>query len=141
MFASLLTDIQLDQFILHCTPGIYNKIKEYLNDKWWDDTQPAEAKVDKTLKQINEEVPPELDMLEVPKVLGDVFEALFGAIFLDSGHNLPVVWSVYRRLCPALDKVVANHPLNIKKQLLREVPRCGQRGVLLPRRRVVELFL
>ena len=25
---SLLTDIQLDQFIFHCTPGIYNKIKE-----------------------------------------------------------------------------------------------------------------
>ena len=36
MFASLLTDIQLDHFILHCTPGIYNKIKECLEDKWWD---------------------------------------------------------------------------------------------------------
>ena len=71
--------------------------------------------MDKTLKQINEEDPPELDMVEVPKVLGDVFEALFGAIFLDSGHDLSVVWSVYRRLCPTLDKVVANPPLNTKK--------------------------
>jgi len=125
MFASLLTDIQLDQFILHCTPGIYNKIKEYLDDKWWDETQPAEVKMDKTLKQINEEDPPELDMVEVPKVLGDVFEALFGAIFLDSGHDLAVVWSVYRRLCPTLDKVVANPPLNIKKQLLEKFPIVG----------------
>lgn len=122
MFASLLTDIQLDQFILHCTPGIYNKIKEYLDDKWWDETQPAEVKVDKTLKQINEEDPPELDMVEVPKVLGDVFEALFGAIFVDRGHDLPVVWSVSRHLCPALDKVVDNPPLNIKKQLLEKFP-------------------
>ena len=81
--------------------------------------------MDKTLKQINEEDPPELDMMEVPKVLGDVFEALFGYIFLDSGHDLSVVWSVYRRLCPTLDKVVANPPLNIKKQLLEKFPTVG----------------
>jgi hypothetical protein len=66
MFTSLLKVIHLDQFILHCTPGIYNKIKEYLNNKWWDETQQALVKVDKTLKQINEEDPQELDMVEVP---------------------------------------------------------------------------
>ena len=82
MFASLLTDIQLDHFILHCTPGIYNKIKEYLEDKWWDETTTAEMRMDKTLEQINEDDIPELDMVEVPKVLDDVFEVLFGAIFL-----------------------------------------------------------
>ena len=38
--------------------------------------------MDKTLEQINEDDIPELDMVEVPKVLDDVFEALFGAIFL-----------------------------------------------------------
>ena len=45
-------------------------------------------KVDKTLKKINEEEPPELDMVEVPEVLGDFFKAMFGAIFFDSGHDL-----------------------------------------------------
>ena len=125
MFASLLTEIKLDQFILHCTPGIYNKIRDYLEDKWWDESQPVGKKVDKALKQINEEDPPELDMVEVPKVLGDVFEALFGGIYLDSGHDLEVVWAVYRRLCPNLDQVVSNPPINIKKQLLEKFPVVG----------------
>ena len=57
--------------------------------------------------------------------MGDVFEALFGAIFIDSGHDLTVVWSIYRRLCPSLDKVLANPPLNIKKQLLEKFPVVG----------------
>jgi hypothetical protein len=59
------------------------------------------------------------------KVLGDVCEAIFGYVFLDSGHYLSVVWSVYRRLCPTLDKVVANPPLYIKKQLLEKFPTVG----------------
>ena len=123
MFASLLTDIGLDKFILHCTPGIYKKIKEYLEERWWDIED--KDKVDKTLKQINEEEPPELDMVEVPKVLGDVFEALFGAIYLDSGHDLDTVWSIYRSLCPDLDQVLKNPPLNMKKQLLEKFPTVG----------------
>jgi len=125
MFASHLTDLRLDQFILHCTPGIYNKVKEYLEDKNLDEAVSTVKQVDKTLKQINEEDPPEIEMVEVPKVLGDVFEALFGAIYLDSGHDLKVVWDTYRRLCPNLDEVVANPPLNMKKQLLERFPTPG----------------
>ncbi len=33
-----------------------------------------------------------------PKALADVFEALIGAIFLDSGHSLEVVWRVLEPL-------------------------------------------
>ena len=61
-------------------------------------------------------------MVEVPKVLGDVFEAIIGAVFLDCGHDLPTVWRVYNRLCPQLDSVVANPPLNLKKQLVEKFP-------------------
>jgi len=35
-----------------------------------------------------------LDDIEVPKALGDVFESVAGAIFLDSGMSLDVVWRV-----------------------------------------------
>lgn len=38
------------------------------------------------------------ETLEVPKALGDVFEALIGAVFLDSGKSLPIVWKVIYRL-------------------------------------------
>jgi hypothetical protein len=36
--------------------------------------------------------------LEVPKALGDIFESLAGAIYLDSGMSLDTVWKVYYRI-------------------------------------------
>ena len=45
-----------------------------------------------------------------------------GAVFLDSGHCLKTVWEVYLKLCLFLDDVVANPPLNMKKQLLERFP-------------------
>ena len=43
--------------------------------------------------------------MEVPKVLGDVFEALVAAVFLDCGMNVDVVWRVfYPMLQPFIGK-------------------------------------
>lgn len=33
--------------------------------------------------------------IEVPKVLGDIFESLVGAVFLDSDMSLDAVWRVF----------------------------------------------
>lgn len=33
--------------------------------------------------------------VEIPKVLGDIFESVAGAIYLDSGLSLDTLWSVY----------------------------------------------
>ncbi len=32
---------------------------------------------------------------EIPKVLGDIVESVAGAIYLDSGLSLDIVWGVY----------------------------------------------
>ena len=82
----------------------------------------SDNSIEKTVKQLTEEDIPELELVEVPKVLGDVFEALIGAIFIDSGHNLELVWSIYRKLCPGLEDVVRNPPQNFKKELLEKYP-------------------
>jgi len=34
------------------------------------------------------------EYIDVPKVLGDLFESLIGAIYLDSGKNLMKVWEI-----------------------------------------------
>ncbi|CAM6031844.1 unnamed protein product, partial [Sphagnum compactum] len=34
------------------------------------------------------------DFVDVPKVLGDIFESLIGAVFFDSGNDLQVTWKV-----------------------------------------------
>ena len=36
--------------------------------------------------------------LEVPKALGDIFESVAGAIYLDSGMSLDAVWKVFYRI-------------------------------------------
>lgn len=33
--------------------------------------------------------------IEVPKALGDIFESIAGAVFLDSGCQLDKVWAVF----------------------------------------------
>ena len=37
----------------------------------------------------------ESEDIEVPKALGDIFESVSGAIYLDSGMSLDTVWAVY----------------------------------------------
>ena len=36
--------------------------------------------------------------IEAPKVLGDIFESVAGAVFLDSGMDLATTWVVYYRM-------------------------------------------
>lgn len=36
--------------------------------------------------------------IDVPKALGDIFESLAGAVFIDSGMSLDTVWKVFYRL-------------------------------------------
>ena len=36
--------------------------------------------------------------MEIPKALGDIFESVAGAIYLDSGMSLDAVWKVYYRM-------------------------------------------
>lgn len=38
------------------------------------------------------------EAIDVPKMLGDIFESLAGAVYLDSGKNLTTVWEVFYRL-------------------------------------------
>lgn len=41
---------------------------------------------------------PTVQEIEVPKVLGDIFESLAGAVFVDSGMSIDTVWKVFYRL-------------------------------------------
>ena len=47
---------------------------------------------------INTPAAEEAEDIEVPKALGDIFESVAGAIYLDSGLSLDAVWKVYFRM-------------------------------------------
>ena len=40
----------------------------------------------------------ETEAIDVPKALGDVFESVAGAIWMDCGYSLDQVWKVYFKL-------------------------------------------
>lgn len=57
--------------------------------------------------------------IEAPKPLGDVFESLAGAIFVDSGWDLRAVWEVcYRMLESHIDTYCANVPVNPLRKVM-----------------------
>lgn len=60
----------------------------------------------------------ELDEVEVPKALGDIFESVAGAIYLDSGMSLDTVWKVYYpMIAPALWHVSKHVPKSPVREL------------------------
>lgn len=47
--------------------------------------------------------------IEVPKAMGDIFESLAGAIYMDSGMSLETVWQVYY---PMMRPLIGKKELN-----------------------------
>jgi endoribonuclease Dicer len=87
-----------------------------------------------------------LDDVEVPKALGDVFESVAGAIFLDSGMSLDAVWRVYYRMMkPEIEHFSNNVPKSPIRELLEMEPQNAQFGKpeVIPGKKIrvcVEIF-
>ncbi|XP_028398652.1 endoribonuclease Dicer-like [Dendronephthya gigantea] len=65
----------------------------------------------------------EESVVEVPKILGDVFEAVVCAVFLDSGMNLELVWRVfYPMFMPFIDYYKNNIPRSPIRDLKESFP-------------------
>lgn len=100
----------LHQFIFHESGILGETIKKFEkyqienNHKLTDNVQIQEADI--------------ADSVNIPKALGDVFEALLGAIFLDSYHNLELVWNIlYKLISEELHEFIENIPINLVRQL------------------------
>ena len=65
----------------------------------------------------------ELEEMEVPKCLGDIFESVAGAIFLDSDKSFDTVWRVYYGLMkPHIDKFTSTVPKSPIRELFELEP-------------------
>ncbi|XP_068738102.1 endoribonuclease Dicer-like [Montipora capricornis] len=59
--------------------------------------------------------------IEAPKVLGDIFESVAGAVFLDSGMDLTKIWGVYYRMMkPYIDPYSVHIPINPIRRVYEE---------------------
>ncbi|XP_031345881.1 endoribonuclease Dicer-like [Photinus pyralis] len=72
--------------------------------------------------------------IDVPKVLGDMFEALIGAVFLDSGMCLKTTWKVIHRIMwkemETFMKNVPKQPIRVIHEMVAANPRFGSAVVV-----------
>lgn len=67
--------------------------------------------------------------VEIPKALGDLFESVAGAIFLDSGMSLDAVWRVYYNMMKSELTQFGNHvPKSPIRELLEMEPETAKFG-------------
>lgn len=63
------------------------------------------------------------EYIDVPKALGDIFEALAGAVYLDSNKDLKTVWKVFHRIMwKEIEAFSAKVPKNLVRRLYEWTP-------------------
>ena len=76
--ATICVAKELDGHMLYESPDLFHKIRNYIEN--CDDDDYNAQKVKQELEKMNEEEVPKLEMVEVPKCLGDLIESLIGKI-------------------------------------------------------------
>uniref|UniRef100_A0A1B0DCA1 ribonuclease III n=1 Tax=Phlebotomus papatasi TaxID=29031 RepID=A0A1B0DCA1_PHLPP len=104
IFASLAVRHGFHKYFRHLSPGL-NEV------------------IDRFYYLISEDECDEAEDVEVPKALGDVFESVAGAIFLDSGMSLDAVWMVYSNMMrPEIEQFSNSVPKSPIRELLELEP-------------------
>lgn len=58
------------------------------------------------------------DAVDIPKVIGDLFESIVGAVLLDSGMDLETTWEIIYNL---MKKELHEFMINVPKQIVRQL--------------------
>ncbi|KAL3873454.1 hypothetical protein ACJMK2_036569 [Sinanodonta woodiana] len=122
IFAALAVKWDLHKYFRAISPSLFHVIDKFVarqKEKEDEiDIEEDEEGEEETKDQAQERVE-----LEVPKALGDIFESLAGAIYLDSGMSLDAVWRVYYRIMKQqIDKYLKSIPKSPVRELLEMEP-------------------
>lgn len=115
-FGEMCVENEFHQFFFHKVPEIFKRIDEFVrklktDDEgtcYWEDMASGEA----------------------PKQVGDIFESLAGAVYLDScnpivgdAYALTIVWNVFARFIrPRMQRFCKNPPVSPIRELLEMYP-------------------
>uniref|UniRef100_A0A8D8QUE6 ribonuclease III n=1 Tax=Cacopsylla melanoneura TaxID=428564 RepID=A0A8D8QUE6_9HEMI len=117
IFASLAVRLGFHHFFKHLSSGLHEVIQRFVK---------MQSKNDFTLNQeyyLMEGECDEAEDIEVPKALGDLFESVAGAIYLDSGMSLDTVWKVYYEIMKSeIERLSVNVPKSPIRELLELEP-------------------
>ncbi|CAO1434532.1 unnamed protein product [Diamesa serratosioi] len=113
IFASLAVRHKFHKYFRHLSPGLNDVIDRFVriqNDNCHN--------ISEEYYYLIEDECDEAEDVEVPKALGDVFESVAGAVFLDSNMSLDAVWSVYWKM---MGKEIEQFSCAVPKSPIREL--------------------
>uniref|UniRef100_A0A182VRB7 ribonuclease III n=1 Tax=Anopheles minimus TaxID=112268 RepID=A0A182VRB7_9DIPT len=148
IFASLAVRHGFHKYFLHLSPGLQEVIDRFVRiqqenghriteeEYYLQDEDDELGEFGGPAGQLGEEGSiadgrgiGEAEDVEVPKALGDVFESIAGAIFLDSDMSLNTVWKVYRKMMgPEIEKFSSSVPKSPIRELLEMEPETAKFG-------------
>ncbi|XP_071962974.1 endoribonuclease Dicer-like isoform X2 [Antedon mediterranea] len=125
IFASLAVKFEYHKYFKAFSPELFSivdKFVEFLHKK--QEIQGMDSQL--TMDEGDEE---EGEDIEVPKALGDIFESVAGAIYLDSGMSLKAVWDVYYTMMrPQIEMFASELPISPVRELLEMEPETAKFG-------------
>ena len=113
IFASLAVKFEFHKYFKHFSPGLQIVIDRFVKIQVRNG-----YKVFDEFYLVEEDDSEEAEDIEVPKALGDIFESVAGAVFLDSGLSLDAVWRIYYRMMKTEINLFSN---NVPKSPIREL--------------------
>ncbi|KAG8191987.1 hypothetical protein JTE90_002257 [Oedothorax gibbosus] len=113
-FASLAVKYDFHKFFKAISPGLFKVINKFVQLK------EHKTRLEDLLEAyyLEEDECEEMEDVEVPKALGDIFESVAGAIYLDSNMSLDTVWRVYYTMMKPEIEYFSNH---VPKSPIREL--------------------
>ncbi|KAH8359234.1 hypothetical protein KR093_005296 [Drosophila rubida] len=124
IFASLAVRHGFHKYFRHLSPGLNDVIDRFVRIQ-----QENGHSISEEYYLLSEEECDDAEDVEVPKALGDVFESIAGAIFLDSSMSLDVVWQVYSNMMkPEIEQFSNSVPKSPIRELLELEPETAKFG-------------
>ncbi|XP_074663232.1 endoribonuclease Dicer-S-like [Tubulanus polymorphus] len=124
IFAALAVKWDFHKYFKAVSPQLFHVINEFV--QWQKEKMNDEITVDEFLDSDSDESSEEED-IEIPKALGDIFESVAGAIYLDSGMDLETVWKVYFHMMrPQIEMFTSNIPKSPVRELLELEPEAAK---------------
>ncbi|KAG9268913.1 endoribonuclease Dicer [Astyanax mexicanus] len=119
IFASLAVKYDYHKYFKAVSPELFHVIDDFVQFQLEKNEMQG---MDSELRRSEEDEEKEED-IEVPKAMGDIFESLAGAIYMDSKMSLETVWQVYYPMMrPLIEKFSANVPRSPVRELLEMEP-------------------
>ncbi|XP_077284544.1 endoribonuclease Dcr-1 [Arctopsyche grandis] len=135
IFASLAVRHGMHKYFRHLSPGLNEVLARFVKIQEENGHSISEEHY-----LIQEDECEQAEDVEVPKALGDLFESVAGAIFLDSGMSLDAVWKVYHALMQreieAFSESVPKSPVRELLEMEPETAKFGKPEKLADGRRV-----